>query len=47
MIRVNLLLAGRKTAGEIETLLKDLRKAFIEIAIDGELTHLLAFTQKF
>ena len=35
---VNQLLSGRKTAGEIEDLLKDLRKAFIESAPDGELT---------
>jgi len=40
---VNQLLAGRKTAGEIEDLLKDLRKAFIESALDGELTHLLGY----
>ena len=33
----------RKTAGEIEDLLKDLRKAFIESALDGELTHLLGY----
>ena len=37
------LLSGRKTAGEIEDLLKDLRKAFIESALDGELTHLLGY----
>jgi transposase-like protein len=40
---VHQLLAGRKTAGEIEDLLKDLRKAFIESALDGELTHLLGY----
>lgn len=40
---VNQLLAGRKTAGEIENLLKDLRKAFIESALDGELTHMLGY----
>ncbi len=40
---VNQLLAGRQTAGEIEDLLKDLRKAFIESALDGELTHLLGY----
>ena len=40
---VNQLLSGRKTAGEIEDLLKDLRKAFIESALDGELTHLLGY----
>src|SRR5262249_7265717 len=32
-----------KTAGEIEDLLKDLRKAFIESALEGELTHLLGY----
>jgi putative transposase len=37
------LLSGRKTAGEIEDLLKDLRKAFIESALEGELTHLLGY----
>jgi transposase-like protein len=37
------LLSGRKTAGEIEDLLKDIRKAFIESALDGELTHLLGY----
>jgi len=37
------LLAERKTAGEIEDLLKDLRKAFIEEALQGELTHLLGY----
>ena len=37
------LLAERKTAGEIEDLLKDLRKAFIEHALQGELTHLLGY----
>jgi len=40
---VNQLLAGRQTPGEIEDLLKDLRKAFIESALDGELTHLLGY----
>jgi putative transposase len=40
---VKQLLSGRKTAGEIEDLLKDLRKAFIENALDGELTHLLGY----
>src|SRR5215475_8406455 len=40
---VNQLLSGRKTAGEIEDLLKDLRKAFIESALDGELTQLLGY----
>ena len=40
---VNQLLSGRKTAGEIEDLLKDLRKAFIESALEGELTHLLGY----
>ena len=30
-------------AGEIEDLLKDLRKAFIEHALQGELTHLLGY----
>jgi hypothetical protein len=34
---VNQSLAGRKTAGEIEDFLKDLRKAFIESALDGVL----------
>jgi hypothetical protein len=33
---VNQLLSGRKTAGELEDLLKDLRKAFIESALDGD-----------
>jgi transposase-like protein len=37
---VNQLLASRQTPGEIEDLLKDLRKAIIESALDGELTHL-------
>ena len=37
---VNQLLSGRKTAGELEDLLKDLRKAFIESALDGELRRL-------
>lgn len=37
------LLAERKTPGEIEDLLKDLRKAFIEHALQGELTHLLGY----
>jgi putative transposase len=37
------LLADRKTAGDIEDLLKDLRKAFIEHALQGELTHLLGY----
>ena len=37
------LLADRQTAGEIEDLLKDLRKAFIEHALQGELTHLLGY----
>src|SRR5215468_5640441 len=40
---INQLLSGRKTAGEIEDLLKDLRKAFIESALDGELTQLLGY----
>jgi len=40
---INQLLSGRKTAGEIEDLLKDLRKAFIESALEGELTHLLGY----
>ena len=40
---LNRLLAERKTAGEIEDLLKDLRKAFIEHALGGELTHLLGY----
>src|SRR4030095_11008143 len=40
---VNQLLSGRKTDGEIEDLLKDLRKSFIESALDGELTHLLGY----
>jgi putative transposase len=40
---INQLLSGRKTAGEIEDLLKDLRKAFIESALDCELTHLLGY----
>jgi putative transposase len=40
---VNQLLSGRKTAGEIEDLLKDLRKAFIESALDGELRRLLGY----
>lgn len=37
------LLAERHTAGEIEDLLKDLRKAFIEHALQGELTHHLGY----
>lgn len=37
------LLADRQTAGEIEDLLKDLRKAFIEEALQGELSHLLGY----
>jgi putative transposase len=37
------LLAERQTAGEIEDLLKDLRKAFIEHALQGELTHHLGY----
>jgi putative transposase len=40
---INQLLSGRKTAGEIEDLLKDLRKAFIEGALDGELRRLLGY----
>jgi transposase-like protein len=36
---LNQLLAGKKTAGEIE----DLRKAFIEQTLQGELTHLLGY----
>ncbi|MFN7946075.1 MAG: IS256 family transposase [Blastocatellia bacterium] len=40
---ISQLLSGRKTAGEIEDLLKDLRKAFIESALEGELTHLLGY----
>jgi transposase-like protein len=40
---INHLLSGRQTAGEIEDLLKDLRKAFIESALEGELTHLLGY----
>jgi transposase-like protein len=40
---LNQLLAGKKTAGEIEDILKDLRKAFIEQALQGELTHLLGY----
>src|SRR5262245_44114270 len=40
---LNQLLAGKKTAGEIEDLLKDLRKAFIEHALQGELTDLLGY----
>ncbi len=37
------LLAERQTAGEIEDRLKDLRKAFIEHALQGELTHHLGY----
>ncbi|MFM8424711.1 MAG: IS256 family transposase [Chloroflexota bacterium] len=37
------LMAGRKTPGEIEDLLKDLRKAFIESALGGELSHALGY----
>jgi len=37
------LLADRKTPGEIEDLLKGLRKAFIEHALEGELTDLLGY----
>lgn len=37
------LLADRKTPGQIEDLLKDLRKAFIEHALEGELTDLLGY----
>jgi hypothetical protein len=33
--------SDRKTAGEIEDLLKDLRNAFIESALEGELRRLL------
>jgi putative transposase len=40
---INQLLSGRKTAGETEDLLKDLRKAFIESALDGELRRLLGY----
>jgi putative transposase len=40
---LNQLLAGKKTAGEIEDLLKDLRKAFIEHSLQGELAHLLGY----
>lgn len=40
---LNQLLAGKKTAGEIEDLLKGLRKAFIEHALQGELTDLLGY----
>jgi putative transposase len=40
---LNQLLAGKKTAAEIEDLLKDLRKAFIEHALQGELTDLLGY----
>jgi putative transposase len=40
---INQLLSGRQTAGEIEDLLKELRKAFIESALEGELTHLLGY----
>lgn len=42
---LNQLMAGKKTAGEIEDLLKDLRKAFIEHALDGELTDLLGYSK--
>lgn len=35
------LLADRKTPGQSEDLLKDLRKAFIEHALEGKLTDLL------
>jgi len=44
---VNQLLSGRKTAGEIEDLLKDIRKAFIESAFDGELTQLLDYEKHY
>src|SRR5262245_49627440 len=40
---INQLISGRKTAGEIEDLLKDLRKAFIESALEGELRRLLGY----
>jgi putative transposase len=40
---LNQLLAGKKTAGDIEDLLKDLRKTFIEHALQGELTDLLGY----
>ena len=40
---LNQLLAGKRTAGDIEDLLKDLRKAFIEHALQGELTDLLGY----
>src|SRR5262249_24073730 len=40
---INQLLSGRKTAGEIEDLLKDLRKAFIKSALEGEPTPLLGY----
>ena len=37
------LLAARQPSGEIAELLKDLRKAFIEHALQGELTHHLGY----
>jgi len=37
------LMAGRKTPGDIEDLLKDLRKTFIESALGGELSHALGY----
>lgn len=37
------LLSGKNTAADIEQLLKDLRKSFIEHALEGELTHLLGY----
>ena len=40
---LNQLLAGKKTAGDIEDLFKDLRKSFIEHALQGELTDLLGY----
>ncbi len=40
---INQLLTNRKTPGDIEDLLKDLRKTFIESALGGELSHLLGY----
>jgi len=37
------LMAGRKSPGDIEDLLKNLRKTFIESALGGELSHALGY----
>lgn len=40
---INQLMINRKTPGDIEDLLKDLRKTLIESALGGELSHLLGY----